>query len=112
MADPLFQDHLSVKAVASIGGFIGGALFMVFLRPKNVWDAAIRSSVSTSTAIIGHPILCEYLKWSDNADHVLAASAIIGFCSWSLLSVAAKLLTDCEHDKLQLKLPGFLQKKQ
>lgn len=111
MADPLLQDHLSVKAIAGIGGFIGGALFMVFLRPKNVWDAAIRSSVSTTTAIIGHPILCDYLGWSGNTDHVLASSAIIGFCAWSLLSIAAKLLTNAEHEKLEIKLPGIVQKK-
>jgi hypothetical protein len=111
MADPLFQDHLSAKAVASIGGLVGGALFMVFLKPKNVWDAAIRSSVSTSTAIIGHPILCDYLNWSGNMDHVLAASAIIGFCSWSILSIVAKLLTNAEHEKLEIKLPGFVENK-
>lgn len=111
MADPLLQDHLSVKAVAGIGGFIGGALFMVFLRPKNVWDAAVRSSVSTTTAIIGHPILSDYMGWTSNNDHVIASSAIIGFCAWSLLSVAAKLLTNAEHDKLEIKLPGFIQKK-
>ena len=111
MADPLFQDHISAKAVAGIGGFIGGALFMVFLKPKNVWDAAIRSSVSTTTAIIGHPLLCEYMGWSGNTDHVIASSAIIGFASWSVLSIVAKMLINAEHEKLELKLPGFIEKK-
>ena len=61
--------------------------------------------------IIGHPILCEYLNWSNNIDHVLAASAIIGFASWSILSIVAKLLINAEHEKLELKLPGFIEKK-
>lgn len=111
MPDPIFQDHISTKAIAGIGGFIGGAIFMIFLKPKNVWDAAIRSSVSTTTAIIGHPILCEYIGWSNNTDHVLASAAIIGFTSWSLLSIAAKLLINAEHEDVRIKLPEFLQRK-
>jgi hypothetical protein len=51
------------------------------------------------------------MGWANNNDHVIATSAIIGFCAWSLLSIAAKLLTNAEHDKLEIKLPGFIQKK-
>lgn len=111
MPDPLLQDHLSAKVVAGIGGFIGGAIFMVFLRPRNVWDAAIRSSVSTATAIIGYPIACDYFGWAGNNDQILACAALIGFASWSVLSIAAKLLINAEHDKLEIKLPGFIERK-
>ena len=105
MADP-FSPPLTAKAVAGMGGLIGGMVFMAFMRPKNVWDASVRSGVSVATAIIFHPIVCEYFGWSDNFDHVLAASALLGFCSWSVLSVVAKFLMNIEHEKIELKLPG------
>ena len=111
MAD-LFSPPLSAKAIAGIGGLIGGMVFMAFMRPKNVWDASVRSGVSVATAIIFHPIICEYLGWNGNFDHVLASSALIGFCSWSLLSVAAKLLMNIEHEKVEIKLPGLIINKQ
>ena len=111
MADP-FSPPLSAKAIAGIGGLIGGMVFMAFMRPKNVWDASVRSGVSVATAIICHPIVCEYLGWNGNFDHVLASSALIGFCSWSLLSVAAKLLMNIEHEKVEIKLPGLIINKQ
>lgn len=111
MADPL-TSPLTAKAVAGIGGLIGGALFMVFMRPKNVWDAAIRSSVSTTTAILGYPIVLEYLGWQYSTDHCLAISAVIGFCAWSILSAAAHFLMNVEHEKIEVKLPGVTINKQ
>ena len=111
ISDP-FTTPLMAKVLAGIGGFIGGATFMAFYRPKNVWDAAVRSSVCTSTAIIGSAPLLVWLGISTDTDHILAAAAVIGFCSWSILTLIAHTLMDIQDDKVHIKLPDFIEKRE
>lgn len=106
-----FTMPLMAKAIAGLGGLIGGAAFMIFYKPKNVWDAAVRSGLSTTAAIIGCSPLLEWLGYPASTDNVLAASAFIGFVSWSILSFAANMLMNIQDEKVQLKLPEFLIRK-
>lgn len=114
MSDPLsdpFTAPLMAKVLTGLGGFVGGATFMAFYRPKNVWDAAIRSSVSTSTAIIGAIPALLWLNITPNMDMLLAAASVIGFCSWSILSLAARTLLKIQDEKTTIKLPNYLEQK-
>jgi len=106
-----FAMPLMAKAIAGLGGLIGGAAFMVFYKPRNVWDAAVRSGLSTTAAIIGCSPLLEWAQYPIGTDNVLAASAVIGFASWSILSFVAKILMNIQDEKVQLKLPEFLIRK-
>lgn len=112
MDDPLhLGPSLMVKVMAGLGGFLGGATFMAFYKPKGVWDAAVRSSICTGSAIIGAvPLLLWFNLGVDN-DRILFAGSVIGFCAWSVLSLIAHLLMDMQDEKVQFKLPGFIERK-
>lgn len=110
MSEPTFSAPVMAKIIAGLGGFIGGAAFMLFYKPKNVWDAAVRSSVSTTVAIIGCNPLLEWLGISHKTDNVLAAAAFLGFVSWTLVSLLARFLVNVHDERVTLKLP-FIEKK-
>lgn len=109
MSDP-FMPTVMAKVASGAGGFVGGATFMAFYRPKGVWDAAIRSSVSTASAIIGSLPLLQWFEITITVDHLIAAGAVIGFCSWSVLSLVARTLLKIQDEKTTIKLPSFIQK--
>lgn len=111
MTDPIMTPIMG-KILSGTGGFVGGATFMAFYRPKNVWDAAIRSSVSTASAIIGAIPLIEYYNVPLTMDNIILAGAVIGFCAWSLLTLAARMLLKVQDEKTEIKLPEFIKTKQ
>lgn len=78
---------------------------MLFYKPKNVWDAAVRSSVSTTVAIIGSGPLLEWIGISAKTDNILAAAAFIGFISWTSVSLLARFLVNVHDEKVNIKLP-------
>jgi hypothetical protein len=109
MTDPMTP--LMAKVLSGSGGFIGGATFMAFLRPKNVWDAAVRSSVSTAAAIICSIPALDYFNLSHKMDYILFSSAVIGFCAWSILTLFARMLLKIQDEKTEIKLPEFIKTK-
>ena len=110
MSDPI-TTPLMMKLITGVGGLIGGVAFMAFYTPKNVWDAAIRSGLSVTAAIVGAPVVCEWFNFSCSLDNVLATSVALGFASWSILSLAARFLINIQDEKVNIKLPDFLEKK-
>ncbi|CAB5220957.1 hypothetical protein UFOVP247_62 [uncultured Caudovirales phage] len=102
---------LMAKLLSGLGGLIGGAAFMVFYTPRNVWDAAIRSGLSVTAAIVFSPIIMEYLSFNKTTDNQIAISVALGFCSWSILSLVARFLLRVQDEKVNIKLPEFLDKK-
>jgi len=102
---------LMAKILSGIGGLVGGATFMAFYRPKNVWDAAIRSGLSVTAAIVFSPVIIEWYQLDNNMDILLASSVAIGFCAWSFLSFAARILVDIQDEKIKINLPGILKRK-
>ena len=105
MSDPI-SPSVMIKVLSGVGGLIGGVTFMAFYKPTSVWDAAVRSGVSTATAIIGAaPLLAWFRLPADNTNNIIAAAAIIGFCSWSVLSLLARFLVDIQDERVKLKLP-------
>ena len=104
MSDPI-STPLMAKVLTGLGGLIGGVSFMAFYKPCNVWDAAIRSGLSVLTAIVFSPVLLEWMKWTPTSDNMLAASVVIGFGAWSILSFTAHTLIGLQDEKVGLKLP-------
>lgn len=107
MSDPLSPSFM-MKVVAGIGGLVGGVAFMAFYRPKNVWDAAIRSGVSTAAAIIGSMPILDWLGYPMTTNNLIAISAMIGFCSWSVLSLLARFLIDIQDERVRISLPKYI----
>ena len=93
-----------------MGGFVGGAFYMVYSRPVNVWDAALRSSVSTAIAIIGAVPVLNWLDITPSVSLVIMSASVLGFMSWSVCSLLARTLVDAEKGEVSLKLP-FVEKK-
>lgn len=110
MTDPILTPIMG-KILSGAGGFVGGATFMAFYRPKNVWDAAIRSSVSTATSIIGSVPFIEYFNLPLSIDNIVLSGAVIGFCAWSVLTLAARMLLKIQDEKTEIKLPEFIKTK-
>lgn len=110
MSDPI-STPLMAKLISGLGGLIGGVTFMAFYRPSNVWDAAVRSGISVTVAIVFAPILIEYFNLGATMDMLTAVSVAAGFCAWSILSLIARLLIDIQDEKVNLKLPSFLIRK-
>ena len=109
MSDPI-TTPLMAKMISGLSGLAGGVSFMAFYRPCNVWDAAIRSGLSVLSAIVFAPVALEHFNINTANDNLIAVSAAIGFCSWSLLSFAARLLIGLQDEKVKLKLPGNIFK--
>ena len=106
-----FSTPLMLKLVAGLGGLIGGVSFMTFYRPCNVWDASVRSGLSVIGAIIFAPIVIEWFNLTLTTDNILAVSVCLGFSSWSIISLIARFLMNVQDEKVNFKLPSFLEKK-
>ena len=100
-----------IKLISGLGGLTGGASFMVFYTPRNVWDAAVRSGLAVITAIVFSPILLERLDVHDTHEMIIAVSVALGFCAWSILSLIARFLINIQDEKVNIKLPGILERK-
>ena len=110
MSDPI-STPLMAKAISGLSGLVGGVAFMAFYRPRNVWDAAVRSGLSTTAAIIFSPLICEYFQQAHTLDNIIAISVGIGFCTWSVLSLIARFLINIQDERVNIRLPEFLEKK-
>lgn len=102
MSDPI-TTPLMAKVMTGIGGLIGGVSFMAFYKPCNVWDAAVRSGLSVLSAIVFAPVLLEWIKWNISTDNMIAASVVLGFSAWSILSFVAHTLIGLQDEKVGLK---------
>jgi hypothetical protein len=102
---------LIAKLISGLGGLIGGAAFMAFYKPSNVWDAAIRSGLSVTSAIVFCPPIIDYFKMPNTMEYQMALSVGLGFVSWSLISLIARFLINIQDEKVNIKLPDFLEKK-
>lgn len=75
-----------------IGGFIGGAAILTFIRPKTITEAFIRGAVSTGSAVIFSSPLLNWIKWDHNWENQLMSGFIIGFLAYSVLGMVANFL--------------------
>lgn len=90
MADP--TSYLTAKIAAMIGGFMGGAAILSFIRPKSVGEAFIRGGVSVGSAIIFSTPFLKVFDLSQDWEGQLMAGAVVGFLSYSILGMVANFL--------------------
>ena len=104
MAD-IISGTLLAKIISGISGLVGGVAFMAFYTPRNVWDAAIRSGLSVTAAIVFTPTIVDWLNVDVSMNNVIACSVAIGFCAWSTVSLVARTLLRIQDEKTFLKVP-------
>jgi hypothetical protein len=80
------------KIASGVGGMLGGLAMFAFWKPLNMLDACIRSGISTGSAVIFAMPVLEILELRVDMDLALVSGAIIGFFSWSILSMVARML--------------------
>ncbi len=90
MGDP--TSYISAKIASMLGGLIGGAAIMTFIRPKTIGEAFTRGGVSVGSAIIFSTPLLEGLNLSSNWEYQLMAGFCVGFFAYSLLGMIANFL--------------------
>ena len=86
------------KMASAIGGTIGGAVLMAYLKPKTVTDAYVRGAVSTSSAMVGAaPLLSQLNKPWHDFEWLVLAGFVIGFCAWFVLGAIARWFDKQKH---------------
>jgi len=90
MPDP--TSYLSAKLASMIGGFLGGAAILTFIRPQTIGEAFIRGGVSVGSAIIFGTPLLEAFHLTIDWENQLMAGFCIGFLSYSVLGMVANFL--------------------
>lgn len=110
MAD-FITGTLVAKLITGLGGLVGGVSFMMFYTPRNVWDAAIRSGLSVITAIVFTPTLIDWLEIDVTTNNSVACAAVIGFCSWSILSLIARTMVRIQDERTTVRMPNFLDRR-
>lgn len=107
----LITGTLMAKFISGLGGLIGGVSFMVFYTPRNVWDAAIRSGLAVTAAIVFSPTLLDWLNFEHTVNNSIASSVVIGFCAWSILSLFARSLINMQDERTILRMPWVSKKR-
>lgn len=88
MSDPS-TGYVATKLAAMIGGFLGGAAILTFIKPKTIGEAFIRGGTSVGTAIIFATPLLEFLKLSDTWENQAASGFCVGFLAYGILGMIA-----------------------
>jgi hypothetical protein len=98
MPDPV--SYLSTKIASAIGGFLGGAAIMTFIKPKTIPEAFIRGAISTGSAIIFADPVLQSLALREDWNFQLAAGALVGFIAYSVLGAVANFFKQNQKDDI------------
>lgn len=96
MAEPI--GYISAKIAAMIGGFLGGATILTFIRPQTIGEAFIRGGVSVGSATIFSTPVLDMLHMEQNWEYQAMAGFCIGFVAYSVLGMVANFLLK-NHNK-------------
>lgn len=88
--------------MAGLGGLIGGLVLMSYIKPRSILDATLRGGISTGTGIIFSPPLVDWLDATQTMDVYLMFGFVIGFVSWGVLSLVARIFSNAERNKEDL----------
>ena len=87
----------SAKVISAIGGFLGGASLLVFMKPTSPQDGIRRILVSSVAASMLAPIAAAKIfdMTSDNDSQILMGCAFgVGFVAWNLLGAVAQFFAN------------------
>lgn len=93
------SSYIMAKLASGIGGLFGGLALMSYIKPKTIGDAALRGGISTGSGIIFASPFLSYLGMRSDWEMQLMAGGIIGFISWSLLSMIARVFQRADENK-------------
>jgi hypothetical protein len=88
--------YIVAKTASAVGGLFGGLAMFAFMKPHTSMDATVRGGICTGSAIIGAPILCEYINMIGTVEHLVFCGAVIGFLAWGVLSMIARFFIKAE----------------
>lgn len=83
----------SAKVISAVGGFLGGASLLVYIRPKTLNDGVVRVGVSTAAAVMLAPVVvAKVFDANAEADSQLLMGCAfgIGFVAWNILGAVAQ----------------------
>lgn len=95
MSDP--SSFFATKIFSMLGGFLGGAAILTFIKPQSIGEAFVRGSVSTGSAMIFSIPLLDFLQMSNNWENQMMAGFCIGFVAYSILGMVANFLKNNHH---------------
>jgi hypothetical protein len=92
--------YLTAKIASAIGGLLGGATLMFYIKPKSIGEAFIRGGISVGSAIIFAAPLAETIGTSPSWESHLMCGSLVGFCAYFVLGMIANFFI-----KYQKKTP-------
>lgn len=90
MAEPI--SYISAKIAAMIGGFLGGAAILTFIRPQTIGEAFMRGGVSVGSATIFSMPFLDLINMNPNWENQAMAGFIVGFIAYGVLGMVANFL--------------------
>ena len=84
--------YITHKVTAALGGLVGGASMMSYIRPQSIGEAFARGGTSTGAAIIFAGPALHALRLPEGWEMQLVSGFVIGFMAYSLLGAVAKFL--------------------
>lgn len=90
MAEPV--SYISAKIASMIGGFLGGAAILTFIRPKTIGEAFMRGGVSVGSATIFSSPVLDMVEMTQNWENQAMAGFCVGFLAYSVLGMVANFL--------------------
>lgn len=84
--------YITHKLTAALGGLIGGASIMSYIRPHSIGEAFARGGTSTGAAIIFAGPCLQALSLPTGWEMQLVSGFVIGFTAYSLLGAVANFL--------------------
>lgn len=84
--------YITHKLTAALGGLVGGASIMSYIRPHSIGEAFARGGTSTGAAIIFAGPLLQVLRLPTGWEMQLVSGFVIGFVAYSLLGAVANFL--------------------
>ena len=95
MAEPI--SYISAKIASMIGGFLGGAAILTFIRPKTIGEAFIRGGMSVGSAMIFSAPLLDLMNLNPNWENQAMAGFIVGFLAYGVLGMVANFLVKYQN---------------
>jgi hypothetical protein len=84
--------YIMTKTTSMIGGFLGGATVLAFIKPQTIGEAFTRGSISTGSAMIFGVPLLQLMEMPNNWENQLMIGFCVGFLSYSILGMVANFL--------------------